>query len=368
MNRTDISILIVDDSKTDVAIISSILVGYRLYIAYDGLEAMDMIKNNPDIRIVLLDLNMPLMDGFEVLKEIYKEHQLDYLNVIILTNYEEIENEIFGLELGAVDYIRKPLNLQSLKKRIEVHVKLQNARLRMERYSADLEEAVALRTAELVMTRDMTIHALLNLLEARDIESSNHTKRTQLMMRALCGHLQRSKRFKDTMTDDYIELICSAAPLHDIGKIGIPDSILSKPGRLSETEFEIMKKHVEYGVNSIKRPEYEKFSSPFLSIAAEIVAAHHEKYDGTGYPAGLKGAQIPLPGRLMAIIDVYDALVNKRIYKPAYSHEEALAIIAEGKSTHFDPEITDAFFDIENIVRRISEKYIGSNEEERGQP
>jgi len=368
MSQTDISILVVDDSKTDVAIISSILEGYRLYVAYNGLEAMEMIKDNADIRIILLDLNMPLMDGFEVLKAIYSDLKLDYLNVIILTNYEEVENEIKGLELGAVDYIRKPLNLQSLKKRIEVHVKLQSARLKMERYNADLEEAVALRTVELVVTRDMTIHALLNLLEARDIESSNHTKRTQLMMRALCEHLQQNEKFKDVMTDDYIELLFSAAPLHDIGKVGIPDSILSKPGKLSEAEFEVMKKHVEYGVNSIDRPEYQSFSSPFISTAAEIIAAHHEKFDGTGYPAGLKGEEIPLPGRLMAIIDVYDALVNKRIYKPAYTHEEALEIIAEGKGTHFDPDVTAAFFDIESTIREISGKYIGGNGIRSGQP
>ncbi|NCB51870.1 MAG: response regulator [Clostridia bacterium] len=368
MNQSDISILIVDDSKTDVAIISSILEGYCLYVAYNGLEAMEIIKNNADIKIVLLDLNMPLMDGFEVLEAIYSELKLDYLNVIILTNYEEVEKEIMGLELGAVDYIRKPLNLQALKKRIEVHYKLQCARYSMERYNADLEEAVALRTAELVMTRDMTIHALLNLLEARDIESSNHTKRTQMMMRALCEHMQKNEKYKDILTDDYISLIYSAAPLHDIGKIGIPDAIIYKPGSLSREEFAVMKKHVEYGVNSIRRPEYRSFSFPFISIAEEIIAAHHEKYDGTGYPDGLCGEEIPLPGRLMAIVDVYDALVNKRVYKPAYTHEEALKVIAGGRGTHFDPGITDAFFGIESTIREIYKKYIGSSDIESWRP
>lgn len=364
MDISDIRILIVDDSKTDVAIISSILVDYSCLVAYNGIEAMELIKANPDINIVLLDLNMPCMDGFEVLKQIYSVLKLNYLNVIILTNYDEVDNEIRGLELGAVDYIRKPLNLQSLRKRIEIHSKLQLARRELERYNADLEEAVAVRTVELVATRDLTIHALISLLEVRDIESSNHTKRTLFMMQALCEHLRKSDKYKDILTNDYIALLCSAAPLHDIGKVGVPDDILNKPGKLTEEEFDVMKKHVDYGVSSIKLPEYKSFSSPFIKTATEIIAAHHEKFDGTGYPRGLSGEEIPLPGRLMAIIDVFDALVNKRVYKPAFSHEEALKIIAEGRGAHFDPEITDAFFDIEGEIRRITGRYQAESPEE----
>jgi putative two-component system response regulator len=354
---SDFKILIVDDSKTDLAIICSILADYSYQIAYNGAEAMEIIKADPDISIVLLDLNMPVMDGFEVLRQVYSVLQLNYLNVIILTNYDEVENEIKGLELGAVDYIRKPLNLQSLRKRIEIHSKLQRAHRELERYNADLEKAVALRTFELVATRDLTIHALISLLEVRDIESSNHTKRTQYMMQALCEHLRKNDKYKEILKDDYIALLCSAAPLHDIGKVGIPDDILTKPGKLTKEEFDIMKKHVDYGMNSLELPELKSFSSPFIEIAIDIIAAHHEKFDGTGYPKGLRGEEIPLPGRLMAIIDVFDALVNKRVYKPAFSHEEALKIIAEGRGLHFDPDITDAFFDIESEIREISGKY-----------
>lgn len=358
MSNIDINILIVDDSKTDIIIISSILEDYGLLVAYDGIEAMEKIKSNPEINIILLDLNMPRMDGFEVLQAIKDDQSLQYLDVIILTNYDEVENEIKGLELGAVDYIRKPLNLQSLRKRIEIHTKLQNARKKLERYNADLEKAVVSRTAELVVTRDMTINALISLLEVRDIESSNHTKRTQLMMKALCEEIRKNEKYKDIMTDDYIMLICSTAPLHDIGKIGIPDCILSKPGKLTSAEFEIMKKHVDYGMTAIKLPEYKSLSSPFNDVASEIISAHHEKYDGSGYPRGLKGDEIPLSGRLMAIIDVFDALINKRVYKPAFSHEESLKIIAEGRNSHFDPDVTDAFFSIEDKFREITGKYI----------
>ena len=365
MAISDIRILIVDDSKTDVAIISSILEEYSCLVAYNGIEAMELIKANPDIDIVLLDLNMPLMDGFEVLKQISSDSKLNYLNVIILTNYDEVENEIKGLELGAVDFIRKPLNLQSLRKRIEIHSKLQRARRELERYNADLEEAVTLRTFELVATRDLTIHALVSLLEVRDIESSNHTKRTQFMMQALCEHLRKSDKYKDILTDEYIAILCSAAPLHDIGKVGVPDDILTKPGKLTEKEFDVMKKHVEYGVCSLELPEHKSVSYPFLDTAAKIISGHHEKFDGTGYPRGLRGEEIPLPGRLMAIIDVFDALVNKRVYKPAFSHEEALKIIAEGRGVHFDPDITDAFFDIEREIREITGRYQAESWEEQ---
>ena len=365
MGNNDINILIVDDSKTDVLIISSILSDYSLLIAYDGFEAMEKIKTNPEINIVLLDLNMPEMDGFEVLHTINNNQRLQYLDVIILTNCDEVENEIKGLELGAVDYIRKPLNLMALRKRIEIHIKLQNARKKLEQYNADLEKAVDMRTSELVMTRDMTINALISLLEVRDIESSNHTKRTQQMMKALCKQIRTIDKYKDIMTDEYIALLCITAPLHDIGKIGVPDCILSKPGKLTGAEFEIMKKHVDYGVASIKLPEHKSLSSPFNEIASEIISTHHEKYDGTGYPKGLKGEEIPLAGRLMAIIDVFDALVNKRVYKPAFSHEESLKIIAEGRNTHFDPDITDAFFSIEGTIREIVGKYIRAGFSER---
>lgn len=362
---SDIRILIVEDSKTDVTIIKSILADYSCLVAQNGAEAMQLIRENPDISIALLDLNMPVMDGFEVLKQVYSDPKLNYLNVIILTNSDEVESEIRGLELGAVDYIRKPLNIQSLRKRVEVHSKLQRARRELERYNADLEEAVALRTVELVATRDLTIHALISLLEVRDIESSNHTKRTQFMMQALCEHLRKSEKYKSILTDEYIALLCSTAPLHDIGKVGVPDDILTKPGRLTAEEFDVMKKHVDYGVNSLELPEYKSFSSPFIFTATEMIAAHHEKFDGTGYPQGLRGEEIPLPGRLMAIIDVFDALVNKRVYKPAFSQEEALKIIAEGRGTHFDPEITDAFFEIKDEIQEITGRYQAESTEEQ---
>ncbi len=353
----NVKILIVDDSKVDMVMIKNILSDYKLLSAYDGLEAMDVLRREPDIDIMLLDLNMPQMDGFEVLKAIQHTPKYRRITTLILTNYGEIENEIHGLELGAVDYIRKPLNLESLRKRIEIHVRLRNATKELEQSNATLEQTVARRTQELVLTRDITINALIGLLEVRDIESSNHTKRTQWIMKALCEYLQTKEAYCELLTDGYIKELFETAPLHDIGKVGICDSILLKPGRLTDEEFAIMKRHVIYGVNALKY-EVEGGKSPsFIKTAIECISGHHEKYDGSGYPKGLKGNAIPLPGRLMAIVDVYDAMISERVYKPACSHEEALVYIKEQKGKHFDPDIVDAFLAREEKIKEITKKY-----------
>jgi len=345
-----IKILVVDDSRTDMAIVKNILSDYDLLYAHDGKEAMSIIKKDPYVDLLILDLNMPKMDGFEVLEAIQRDANYKKLTIIILTNYEDIENEIRGLDLGATDYIRKPINIGSLRKRIEVHTNLINAR-------KELEETIRNRTKELVLTRDMTIHALVGLLEVRNIESSNHAKRTQWMIKALCEHMRYRDKYIYILTDSFIEELFSTAPLHDIGKVGIPDCILLKPDKLTNAEFEIMKRHTTYGVNALKYESDASTTISFIDAAIEIIGTHHEKFDGSGYPNGLKGEAIPLSGRIMAIVDVYDALVNKRIYKSAFNHEDALKIIAKEKGKHFDPDIVDAFLDIEKTIKDIACKY-----------
>lgn len=349
-------ILIVDDSKTDVLMISHILNDYDLQVAYDGIEAMNLIANDPDIDIMILDLNMPRMNGFEVLEALGNKPEYKDIATLILTNSDEIDNEIRGLELGALDYIRKPLNIRSLRKRIEVHSNLKNISKSLAQHNFLLEKAVQERTIELNLTRDVTIHALVGLLEVRNIESSNHTRRTQWMMKALCDHLRTKESYHTILTDMYINELFSTAPLHDIGKVGIPDSILLKPGKLTFDEFEIMKKHTTFGVDALTHAGSKGSSLSFIRTAIEIVGTHHEKYNGTGYPKGLAGKDIPIAGRLMAIIDVYDALVSERVYKSAYTHKEALEIIAAEKGKHFDPNIVDAFFEIEDEIECINDK------------
>jgi len=353
----DIKILVVDDSKTDRVMIENILNDYHLFLASNGIEAMDILEKEPNIDLIILDLNMPRMNGFEVLEAIGRNENYKKIITIILTNYDEMENEIRGLGLGAVDYIRKPLNLESLRKRIEIHIKLKNNSRSLERNNAILEEIVQKRTKELVLSRDITIQALIGLLEVRDIESCNHTKRTQWMIKALCEQLSNKEAYCNILSDTYIKELFDTAPLHDIGKVGIPDSILLKPGKLTFEEFEIMKRHTTYGINALKYEVAEDSIPSFVKTAIECIGGHHEKYDGSGYPKGLKGEDIPLPGRLMAIVDVYDALISKRVYKSAFKHEEALLLIKGERGKHFDPSLVDAFLVIEEQIKEIGVKY-----------
>lgn len=352
-------ILIVDDSTTDRLIINSMLMDYNTLTACDGLEAMEQIKKNPDIDLVILDLNMPNMNGFEVLEALAKDPEYRKIRTIILTNYDEIDNEVKGLELGAVDYIRKPLNLQSLLIRINIHIKLKSIQKMIEQDNKRLDALVLKKTREVAATRDITIQALVGLLEVRNIESSKHTIRTQWIMKLLCDHLKTKEKYVEILTEAYVQELVTTTPLHDIGKVGIPDNILLKPGKLTIDEFTVMKKHVEYGVNALQNEICSDEDVPsFIRTAMEIVGTHHEKYNGTGYPKGLSGEAIPLPGRLMAIIDVYDALTSERIYKPAYDFDDSISLIEGESGEHFDPDIVAGFLEIKETIFDVSRKFI----------
>ncbi len=350
-------ILIVEDSQIDQLIIQDILKDFKCTSASDGIEAFEVLEREPDIRMIILDLNMPRMNGFEVLEKLRQDPAEYDVSVIILTNYEEIENEIRGLELGAVDYIRKPLNSQSLLKRIQVHLNLIRVRNEIKDYNHQLEEKVRIRTKELEKSRDVTVNALLGLLEVRDLESSNHTKRTQLMMHAFASHLAEKPNYAKHLTPEIIKRLYKTAPLHDIGKVGIRDQILLKPARLTPEEYTIMKEHVKFGVEALTMELGSKYADDFIRTAVELIGAHHEKFDGTGYPKGLHGEDIPLSGRLMAIIDVYDALTSKRCYKEAFDFSLARQILIDEKGKHFDPHLVDAFLEIEDEIIAIAIEY-----------
>lgn len=347
-------IIVIDDSKTDRLIIESMLPDYRVYSAANGLEGIDVIDANIDAGLVILDLNMPLMNGFAVLKHLNKDKKYKNIKVIILTNSNEIDNELKGLELGASDYIRKPINIKSLRVRIDILLELREAQIKMEKQNEMLDHLVHEKTEELLISRLITINALVRLLEIRNVETYKHTGRTQLMMELLAKHLQNDPFFEGELTDKYINKLINTTVLHDIGKIGISDSILLKPGKLTDDEFNIMKKHVEYGVEALQL-EVEKLDNvpSFIKVALDIIGGHHEKFDGSGYPKGLKGSEIPLAGRLMAIIDVFDALMSDRVYRKAFSFEESIEIIESGIGTHFDPIIGKAFLEIKEEMHDI---------------
>lgn len=352
-------ILVVDDSTTDLLIIKNMLSEFSVLTAKNGVEALQMLNSHPDIHLVVLDLNMPLMDGFEVLRIFKSDAKYKHIRAIILTNLDEIENEIRGLELGAVDYIRKPINIRALKIRINIHRKLLDMQHEVEQANAVLDARVAKATEELVATRDITIHALVGLIEARNLESFNHIMRTSMMMNALCHHLKNHPKFAGILTNDYITEITRTAPLHDIGKVAIPDHILLKPGKLTPEEYTYMKRHVDFGVSALRKEIRNEDEIPsFIKTALDIVGYHHEKFDGSGYPNHLKAEDIPLPGRLMAIIDVFDALINERVYKKAYTLDESIAIIKEGIGVHFDPDITEGFLSIIDKIVIINQQFI----------
>jgi putative two-component system response regulator len=306
---------------------------------------------------------MPGMDGYEVCQRLKADPQTADIPVIFLTAKVQVEDEEKGLKLGAVDYITKPISPPVVLARVETHLTLKNARQFLQDRNAYLEEEVRRRTREVVAIQDVIIVAMASLAETRDNETGNHIRRTQHYVRALAKRLQTHPRFTQFLTDEAIELLFKSAPLHDIGKVGIPDRILLKPAQFTPEEFEVMKTHTTLGRDAILVAEQHlDLPHSFLRIAREIAYSHQEKWDGSGYPEGLSGDDIPISARLMAVADVYDALISQRIYKEAMPHEQAVAILREGRGTHFDPDVVDAFLEIAEEFRAIAARFVDSRQ------
>jgi Response regulator containing a CheY-like receiver domain and an HD-GYP domain len=362
MNGDRPTILIVDDSPDNVTLLGSLLKGhYRVKAAIDGDRALAIAFGEEPPDLVLLDIVMPGMDGYEVCGRLKARPETADIPVIFLTAKTDSADEEKGLGLGAVDYIMKPISPAIVMARVATHLHLKNARDFLKDKNAYLEAEVERRTKEIGMIQDVTMIAMGSLAETRDNETGNHIRRTQYYIKVLAKRLQDHPRFKDRLPEATIELLYKSAPLHDIGKVGIPDSILKKPEKLEPDEFAIMKTHTVLGKDAILAAE-RRLDSPtsFLSMAREIAWSHHEKWDGTGYPRGLAGEDIPLAGRLMAIPDVYDALISERVYKKAFSHEEAALLIRKGGGTQFDPDMALAFEDIEKEFQDIAASYSDS--------
>jgi putative two-component system response regulator len=356
------TILAVDDSADNLALLSSLLRGsYRVKAAISGEAALEALSREDKPDLILLDVMMPGMDGYEVCARLKGDAATRYIPVIFLTARTDATDEARGLELGAVDYIAKPFSPPIVLARIATHLQLKAARDFLVDQNQFLEEEVARRTAEVGMIQDVTMIAMGSLAETRDNETGNHIRRTQHYIKVLADRLREHPRFSGQLSEKTAELLYKSAPLHDIGKVGIPDEILKKPGKLDPPEFEIMKTHTTLGRNAILAAE-SRLDSPasFLAIAREIAWSHHEKWDGSGYPRALAGDAIPFPGRLMAIPDVYDALISRRVYKPPFSHEDAMALIRGGSGSQFDPDIVSAFSDVEDQVRKIALEFSDS--------
>ncbi|GKX65799.1 HD-GYP domain-containing protein [Inconstantimicrobium mannanitabidum] len=351
------TIMIVEDTEMNIDILVEALQDeYELIVAINGAEALELAEEQkPDL--ILLDIMMPEMDGYEVLKRLKETSELNHIPVILLSAITDSDSKFKGFSLGAVDYVTKPFEIIEVKARVKTQLKLEDARLMLEGQNIILEQKVKERTELIEKTNFATIYCLAALAETRDPETGQHIKRTQKYIRELALELRSNKEYEDVLTDEYIELLYKSAPLHDIGKVGVKDSILLKPGKLTDEEFEEMKKHTIYGGESLMVGIKELGEESFLTLAKEIALTHHEKWDGSGYPRGLSNKDIPISGRLMALSDVYDALISKRVYKGAFTHEDAKAIILEGRGTHFDPDVVDAFISREDKFIEIMEQF-----------
>lgn len=355
-------VLVVDDTPDNLALMSDLLRDTcKVRVANSGERALRLLANSPLPDLILLDIMMPGMDGYEVIRQIKANPATRGIPVLFLTAKSEVEDERIGLELGAVDYLTKPVSHAILQARVKIHLALKAQTDFLRDKSAFLEAEVARRTREVLAVQDVTIHALASLAETRDNETGNHIRRTQHYVKLLAQHLSTHPRFAAKLTDAYIDGLFKSAPLHDIGKVGIPDSILLKPGKLTPAEFEIMKTHTTLGRDALERAEQELgMSVDFLNIAKEIAHSHQEKYDGSGYPQGLAGDAIPLAARLMAVADVYDALISRRVYKEPFSHEKSVVFMQQGRGTHFDPDVLDAFLALQTEFQQIAARYVDS--------
>jgi putative two-component system response regulator len=355
------SILVVDDSPVNLSLVAGLLRDrYLVKAATDGEKALSLVRADPP-GLILLDLEMPGMDGYEVCRRLKADPMTRPIPVIFLTSHTEVESELRGLALGAADYITRPINPGILMSRVRAHYSEASHAEDMRVANAYLNYEVDRRTRELAAMQDVTILALASLAETRDIDTGNHLRRTQNYVRALANRLRSHPAFSDYLSAAIIDLLFKCAPLHDIGKVGIPDRILLKPGRYEPDEYALMKLHPILGYNAIVRAQLTSAeSSQFFDVAKDIVHSHHEKWDGTGYPQGLAGPDIPIPARLVALADVYDALISRRVYKSGISHEQATQVIVEGRGSHFDPDVVDAFLALAQEFQGIAQTFADS--------
>jgi len=310
-------------------------------------------RTHPDL--ILLDVEMPGMSGYDTIKEIKANPETAEIPVIFLTGKSEPESELLGLSLGAVDYITKPFSQPLLLKRIEVHLQLQAQKNELRAFNENLVEMVKDQTADILALQNAVIMWAAEVIEFRDEETGEHVERVQKYLRILLNEMEKTEVYADEIKTWDIDAFLRSALLHDVGKIKVRDDVLLKKARLSDDEFSDMKLHSLYGKMLLESLEEKVPNSTFLQYAKTLAYSHHERWDGTGYPDGLKGNEIPLQARMMSLVDVYDALISQRPYKRAFTHEESIEIISGGRGTQFDPDLTDLFLSASDRIREINE-------------
>ena len=353
------TVLIVDDAVENLTVLSGLLQPqYRVFAARTGESGLRIANEAPHPDLILLDVMMPGMDGFAAFARLRENPRTRDIPVIFLTALAAAHDEERGLELGAADYITKPIKPAVVLARVRTQIEAKLARDWLKNQNAVLEAEVSRRMVENDLTQRVTIQALAHLAETRDPETGNHIRRTQAYVQQLAVLLKHHPRFASTLSDRYIDMLTRSAPLHDIGKVGVPDHVLLKPGNLNADEWAVMRRHARAGSDAIEQAEQDvAMPLEFLSLAKEIAHWHHEKWDGSGYPDGLAGDAIPVSARLMALADVFDALISVRVYKPAMSFSEAREIIVAGRGRHFDPDVADAFIASFSVFVEIATRY-----------
>ena len=341
-NRRDM-IVIVDDDMTNLATAKNALSKKYSVTTVPSGEKLFKVLDKASPALILLDVEMPDMNGYMVIEVLKSKQKTASIPVIFLTSKIDPDSEIRGLELGAVDYITKPFSNQLLIKRIDLHILFEKQKEELIKYNVSLEDEVEKKTRTVLQLQNAILKTVAELVECRDNVTGGHIERTQHYMRILVDFLMEHNVYTEELTSWDIDLLIMSSQLHDVGKISIRDDILMKPGKLTDNEFLEMKKHTDYGVEIIRRIERNTTESEFLRFAEIMAGSHHEKWNGSGYPKGLAGIEIPLQGRLMALVDVYDALSDERPYKKAFTHEKSVEIIKEERGSHFDPCIVDVF-------------------------
>ncbi len=364
MNKVH-TVLIVDDILVNRMLLSGLIesFGFKAVLAENGRVALDLIQViTPDI--ILLDIIMPVMNGFEVLEHIKSDSALKDIPILVISAMDDMDNIIKGIELGADDYLVKPFDSSILKVRVTTCLQKKYQR-DMEKYfheqikfeRDELNAGLQRQLNEIAQSEASLLFGMCKIAELFDVTISEHLNRIREYCKTLALQLRSYSIYEDIIDDAFVDVLYKASALHDIGNIAIPREILLKPGRLTDTEFEIMKSHTQQGEQVLIDVSSEHPSNELLSMGAQIAGCHHEKWDGTGYPRRLKGSEIPLPARILALCDVYDALTSKRPYKEAFSHEEGKKIIVEGSGTHFDPDIVKAFISCDTLFIEIKEKF-----------
>ncbi|MCL1874628.1 MAG: response regulator [Synergistaceae bacterium] len=348
-------IFLVDDNATNLTIGKNALIGkYNVFTIPSGEKLLKMLeKIVPDL--ILLDVEMPEMNGYEAIKIIKSDKRISNIPVIFLTAKTEAANELEGLSLGAIDYITKPFSPPLLLKRIEVHLLVEEQKNELKNYNDNLMEMVKEKTKTVINLQNAILKTVAEMVEFRDDITGSHIERTQSYLKALFEKMVERGLYHTEVSSWDMNIFLQSAQLHDVGKIAISDSILKKPGKLTPEEFEEMKAHTTFGKEIIDKISKSTVEDSFLQHAKVFAISHHEKWDGTGYPLGLSGENIPLQGRLMAIADTYDALISERPYKKPFTHEKTMEIILEGKGKHFDPSIIDIFVNVSHKFKEISE-------------